>query len=506
MHSAKVLKIAHKRVFCSRVRTALCVDVRSDPCSFDDMPSPSSVANVGPSDPRVRAWNDRPVRRGDHVVYWAQATRRAEDNVALEYAIARANELALPIVVYEALRPDYPFASDRIHTFVLECARDAAMRHAARGIPHGFFLPKTRDEARGVAARVFERAALIVSDENPSFLFPSQNAAAAKQAPCSYVTVDDTAVVPLSLIAAHESQARTIRGKLLAELPRWLVDVEELTPRHTPSRFEWPFHPFDPARGDLAAAVQMCAIDHEIKPIRDRPGGSVAACDRLRRFLAGSGRSYDTARDDAPADATSGLSPYLHFGAISARRCLLSLRDAKVRPAARVAFIEQLLVRRGLAFNHAARCPEHATYAAVPPWARASLSLHAKDPRPEACSLEDLERGRSGDEVWNAAQHELVTRGRMHNVMRMFWGKRLLQLIGSPEHAFAFGTRMWDRYALDGRDPNTYAGVSWCFGLHDRPFPERAIFGSVRPMGRGALKKRFDLDEYVASTRATLFG
>ena len=462
--------------------------------------------NVGAADPRVRAWNDRPVRRGDFVVYWAQATRRGDDNVALEHAVARANELDLPVVVYEALRPDYPFASDRIHSFVLECARDTAAILATRGIAHGFFLPRTRDEARGVAQRLFERAALIVSDDHPSFVFPAQNAAAARRAPCAYVTVDDTAVVPLSLVPAHEPQARTIRGKLLTALPRWLAPVDEIAPRRTVARFEWPFEPLDLARADLAAAVRACAIDHGVGRVADRPGGSRAAQARLRAFFAGTGRAYDTARDDAPADATSGLSPYLHFGAISARACLLALRDAKVKPLAREAFIEQLLVRRGLAFNHAARCPEHATYAAVPTWAQRSLDAHRGDPRPELRTMDELAAAKSGDEVWDAAQGELVRRGRMHNVLRMFWGKRLIQLSKSPEQAFEFATRMWDRYALDGRDPNTYAGVGWCFGLHDRPFPERTIYGIVRSMGRGALSKRFDLDDYVASTRATLFG
>jgi deoxyribodipyrimidine photo-lyase len=460
-------------------------------------------ANVRPNDPRVRVWNARPIVNGDYVVYWSQSTRRADDNVALEHAIARANDLDLPVVVYESLRSDYPHASSRFHAFVLDCARDASRAYRERGIAHGFFLPRTRDEARGVAAQVFSRAALVVSDEHPSFVFPAQNAAAASHAPCAYVTVEDTCVVPLALVPGHEVAARTIRGKLHARLDEWLAPVKYVEPRRAGVEIEWPFDPVDLAGEDLGARIAECAIDHGVARVDDRPGGAIAAAARLRDFLARAAKRYDTERDASPIEgATSGLSPYLHFGAISARACLLAVRDAALPTAARDAFVDQLLVRRGLAFNHAARRADHARYSSVPEWARSTLAAHARDPRPEARACDELEAARSGDSVWNAAQRELVVRGRIHNVLRMFWGKRLLSLVASAEDceaAFDFGVRMFDRYALDGRDPNTYAGVGWCFGLHDQPFPERPIFGKVRPMGLGALARRFDVDAYVQS-------
>lgn len=455
-------------------------------------------ANIRSNDPRLRVWNDKPIVNGDYVVYFCQAARRAGDNVALEYAIARANELSLPVVVYESLRPDYPWANDRLHTFVLECARDNAVALSARGIAHGFFLPRTREEARGVLAQVTSRAALVVSDDHPSFIYPHQNWRAASQAPCTYLTVDDTVVAPLSLIPAHEPQARTIRPKLLALLEEWLAPVIEVAPR-VPSIVEWPFDPVDLRRADLARLVASCDIDHDVPPVEDRPGGQRAARARLDAFLRGNGREYDTVRDEPHEGATSGLSPYLHFGAISARACLLAARDADLPKAAHDAFVEQLLVRRGLAFNHAAREPRHATWDAVPEWARATLAAHARDERPDAKPPAKLERAKSGDPVWDAAMRELILRGRMHNAVRMFWGKRLIQLCKRPRDAFELAVRAFDRYALDGRDPNTYAGIGWCFGLHDRPFPERDIYGTVRPMGTGALKKRFDVKAWAAS-------
>jgi deoxyribodipyrimidine photo-lyase len=459
---------------------------------------PTAKANIRANDARIRAWNGKPVGRAEYVVYWSQATRRADDNVALEYAVKRANELGLPVVVYESLRTDYPYASDRVHSFVLACARDSQAKLRARGIDHGFFLPRNAEEARGVAGKVFSRAALVVSDDNPSFIFPKQNWAAAKRAPCSYLTVDDSAIVPLALIPAHESQARTIRPKLLAMLDQWLAPVKTYAPK-VKSAIEWPFDPIDFAREDIDTLVARCDIDHDVAPVADRPGGSRAAHARLSSFLRGHGKDYDQSRDTPDEGATSGLSPYLHFGAISARACILAARDAGLSKDALDAFIEQLVVRRGLAFNHAARVPNHATWEAVPAWAKQTLAEHAKDDRPDASPPAKLEKAKSEDDIWNAAQRELMIRGRMHNAVRMFWGKRLIQLCKRPRDAFELAVRCFDRYALDGRDPNTYAGIGWCFGLHDRPFPERAIYGTVRPMGTGALKKRFDVKAWAAS-------
>lgn len=458
---------------------------------------PRRRANVRANDPRLRVWNDKPMRSGDYVVYWCQASRRAIDNVALEYALKRANELSLPLVVYEALRPDYPWASDRFHKFILECARDSARILASRGIAHAFFLPRTADEARGVAAQVFARAALVVSDDHPSFIFPRQNTAGARHAPCTYLTVDDAAIAPLALIPAHEPQARTIRPKLMALLDEWLAPVAQHEPSIKAPSIDWPFDPIDLEHADLDALVAECAIDHDVRALEDRHGGSREAWARLSTFLARGARHYDEGREDPSEDATSSLSAYLHFGAISARACALAARDAGLPKPSLEAYLEQLVVRRGLAFNHAAREPRHATWEAVPEWARATLLAHAKDERPEARPPAMLERAKSDDPVWNAAQRELVLYGRIHNVLRMFWGKRLITLVKRPRDAFELAVRLMDRYALDGRDPNTYAGVGWCFGLHDRPFPERPIYGTVRPMGIGALKKRFDPYEWA---------
>lgn len=453
-------------------------------------------ANVRQNDPRLRAWNDKPIRAGEYVVYWCQASRRPDDNVALEYAIKRANELSLPVVVFESVSPDAPWACDRFHTFVLECARDTAERLAARGIQHGFFLPRTADEAEGVAAQVFARAALVVSDDQPSFVFPWQNAAAARDAPCTYVTVDDAAIAPLALIPAHEPNARAIRPKLLTLLEEWLAPVVPIAPKVAARTIEWPFAPVDLLRADLAKLVARCEIDHGVPPVDDSPGGFRAARERLASFLADGAARYHEGRDD------DGLAPYLHFGAISARACVLAAARAGLPQEAWEAVVDKLVVRRGLAFNHAAREPRHATFDGVPEWARETLAAHAKDPRPNARPPSILEKARSVDPVWNAAMRELVTRGRVHEVVRRYWLERTIALVKRPRDAFDFLVRAIDRYALDGRDPVTYAAIGRAFGLHERPFPERKIYGALRPTSLAALRKRFDVDAYEAYVEA----
>ncbi len=459
------------------------------------------------SDPRVRV-----LRGGEHaakspefVLYWCQIFRRGTDNAALEYALARANELDLPLVVYEAIRPDYPFASERFHTFVLEGAKETAARLEARGIRHVFFLPRTPDEARGVVAKLAARAALVVTDDSPT-LIAAHSEAAARRIACPLVAIDDCAVVPLALFPKAEYMARTLRPKMHRALPDWLLPLAEGAPkRRAPARLDLPFEPVDLGRADVAKLVAACAIDHEVGAVAEFPGGSAAAEARLEAFLRRGLAAYLEDHNDPSRDATSHLSPYLHFGMISARRVALSARtDGEARGASDglEAFLEQLLVRRGLAYNLARNVPAHATFGILPAWARATLEEHARDPRPSLVSREDLEAARSPDELWNAAQLELRARGVIHNYLRMLWGKLVLTWTARPEDAHATLVYLNDRWALDGRDPDGYANISWCFGLHDRPWPSRPVFGTVRSMTSRSARQKLDVEGYLDRARS----
>jgi deoxyribodipyrimidine photo-lyase len=448
-------------------------------------------------DPRVRRLDDRPTAPGDYVLYWIQAFRRGEDNAALAYALERANELGVPCVVYEALRPDEPDASDRGHAFVLQGASETAAALRARGIAYLFFLPRTADEAAGVLATLATRARLVVSDDFPSSVVPRASAAAAARLPCPLVVVDDCAVVPLALLAKPEAGARTIRPKILRLLDTWLRPIHEPTPRHPP-----PGHldvPFDPVRLpaiDVGELVATCAIDHGIPTVEELPGGSAAAQERLERFARGPLSSYDVDRNDPSRDAASGLSPYLSFGMLSARRAALVAREWG-SGAGLDAFLEQLVVRRGLAFNFARSREDHVAYAALPGWARTTLYEHAADRRHADLSIADLEAARSPDPLWNATMNELRTRGVIHGYARMLWGKLPLLWMRRPEDAHRAVVTLNDRWALDGRDPCGYAGVSWCFGLHDRPWPERSAFGKVRAMTSDSARRKLDFEGYI---------
>ena len=453
-------------------------------------------------DPRVRCLNDRPTNpRGEFVLYWMQVFRRAEDNAALAYAIERANELGVPCLVYEALRPDYPHASDRIHTFVLEGARDVAAGLEQRGVTHAFFLPRTPAEARGVVAKLAARSCAVVSDDFPSFVVPAHHAAAAKRAPCSYLVVDDCAVVPMALLAKPETAARTIRPKVLRALPDWLRPLAEPVPRvHRPARLELPFDPVKLARVDVGELVAGCAIDHAVPAVEETRGGTKEAEKRLRAFVKGRLATYAGDRNDPTRDATSGLSPYLHFGMISpqarrARGTRLGERGIgrgvpRTAPRATCARL-QLRPHR----------PDHAHWSALPAWARATLQAHAGDARYVDLSLEDLEAARTPDALWNATMRELRARGTIQPYARMLWGKLPLTWMRRPEDAHAAVVHLNDRWALDGRDPDGYANVSWCFGLHDRPWPERAIFGTVRAMTSTSARKKLDFEDYIARWR-----
>jgi deoxyribodipyrimidine photo-lyase len=448
-------------------------------------------------DPRLRRLNDRPVApRGDYVLYWMQAFRRAEDNAALDFAVATANELGVPCLVYDALRPDDPHSSDRLHTFALEGARDVATGLARRGIAHAFFLPRTGDAAEGALATLAARARMVVSDDFPSHVVPDRNAAAAARGPCAYVVVDDCAVVPMSLLSRPEHAARTLRPKIAAALDTWLRPLERVEPRLAPRRLDLPFDSEDLARADLQQLVASCTIDHEVWPVGDAPGGTTAAEARLEAFTRDALASYDVDRNDPSRRSTSELSAYLRFGMISARRVALAAREWG-RGAALDAFLEQLLVRRGLAFHFARARDDHASWTALPDWARATLEQHRDSGRVADLSRDGLERALSPDPLWNAAMRELRARGTITPYARMLWGKLPLGWMRSPEEAHAALVALNDRWALDGRDPSGYANVSWCFGLHDRPWPSRPVFGTVRCMTSASARRKLDFEGYI---------
>lgn len=445
---------------------------------------------------------------GAYVLYWMQMYQRGVENAALDEAVRRANALDLPLLVYQGLNPDYPEANDRIHTFILQSARDVARTLGERGIPYRFHL---RREATGapppVAARLADGAACVVVDDFPAFILPRVTQALLYRTAGTGVpidAVDANGLVPLSVISDRQYAAYTIRPRLHARIPEFLVPQlsPELKNRFTPDLpvEEDEFVDLTDVGDDrIAALVAVCDIDHAIPPSPCYVGGRRPALRRLEGFLGEGLDAYADDRRDPGRDATSGLSPYLHFGCLSTGEIVREVLRAEAEDESVDDFLEELVVRRELAYNFCRYTPvsEHVTLDPLPEWARETLAEHAGDTRDPLYAKDRLEHAQTHDELWNAAQRELLATGTFHGYLRMLWGKNVIRWTESYERAQRFMIEMHHRYALDGRNPNTYANILWCFGLHDRAFKEGPVLGKLRPLKSSSTRRKFDVDSYL---------
>ena len=439
---------------------------------------------------RVTALNDTPAREaGEFVLLWLQGQRRIRNNLAFAHAQRRANELSRPLVVYEGLRSDYPHASERLHNFVLGGVADNARDCAAQGVAYGFFL-MTPGAPRGVLHQLAARASVVVTDYLPTFIHPAQTRALARRATCRVEVVDAAGVAPLSISTKAEIGARTLRPKVMRRLSELLQPIPEVAAGvRAPRKLDWGFDPF---RGSPREGVAAAGVSRAVPAL---PGGGRAA--GLRKLEGFELRGYDEARNEPGREAQSGLSPYLHFGHLGAAEIALAAQAKDAPEADRAAFIEQLVVRRELALNFCTRVRQHDSLEALPPWARLTLERHEKDERPALPTDAELESARSPDRLWNAMQNQLRSEGRIHGWLRMLWGKTLILWSKDAAQALRRMAFLNDKYALDGRDAVSATSFLWCLGLHDRPFPERPVFGVVRSMSLTAAPKKRDLDGYV---------
>ncbi len=442
-----------------------------------------------------------PRERGEFVLYWLQTAMRAAGNHALTFAIEEANSLRLPLVVYQGLRPDYPWASDRFHTFILESVHDLACDFRERGIQYVFYLDPGREgrpaDTPSPLITLARRAVLVVTDFFPTFIVPRQLRSLREKVETPVIAVDSCTLIPLRYHDREHSSARSIRPRLLEALPHYLHSYPDVEPeiRRT---IDPGFDPVTPYPATIPALVASCPVDHGVKPSPTIRGGRRAALGRLAAFtVRGLGR-YVEDRNDPNLDATSRLSPWLHFGNIGIHEVLLAAREAG--PAlAYEKFQDEALTWRELAHNFVYLNRRHRTWDAVPGWAKSELADHSADTRPALYSDEDLDMARTGDELWNACQHSLLRDGELHNYLRMLWGKAVLMWKQDPADALRVLEHLNNKYALDGRDPNSYGGILWCFGKFDRPFYRRPIYGTVRYMSLKAAEKKFDVRQYIRS-------
>jgi len=440
---------------------------------------------------RVRALNHRPAAGGRYILYWMQASQRAAQNHALEYAVDLANQRSLPVVTLFCLMDDYPEATLRHYAFMLEGLRETVSTLRQRGVGTAVLRGSPVD----LVPRLSRQAALVVTDRGYLRHQRRWRAETAERIDCPMVEVESDAVVPVEAASPKaEYAAATLRPKLGRLLPRYLVPVDERGPKMPALELEEAGVRLDTAE-DVDALLGGLAVDRTVPRVTAFRGGAMDASRLLKTFLETKLEGYATHRSAPSQDWSSHLSPYLHFGQVSPLAVALAANEHR-GPGAD-AFLDELIVRRELSLNFVSYNTRYDSLDALPQWTRRTLEDHAVDPRPYTDDPETLENGRTHDPYWNAPQREMRETGAMHNYMRMYWGKKLLEWSRTPAEAFETALRLNNRWQLDGRDPNSYAGVAWCFGMHDRPWGERPVFGKVRYMNAAGLERKFDMKPYV---------
>ncbi len=439
---------------------------------------------------RVRMIKDGTPGQGP-VVYWMSRDQRVRDNWALLWAQQRAREAGRPLAVAFCLAPLFLGATLRQYAFMLKGLREAAQDLER----HNMAFALLEGEPPVVLPQWLRAvdACELVTDFDPLRPKRRWKDAVVRDAGVSVYEVDAHNVVPCWVASPkQEYGAYTIRPKIHRLLPEFLEPFPDLE-RHP---FRWEDGPAGPISWESFAATLR--IDRSVGEVGWIVPGEMGALNALRRFVAECLQSYAADRNDPSLRGQSGLSPYLHFGQLSTQRVALEVEGATGGRQSKDAFLEELIVRRELSDNFCWYNESYDTFDAFPPWARDTLNAHRCDARTYVYSIDEFERGVTHDRLWNAAQQEMVKTGKMHGYMRMYWAKKILEWTASPEEAIASAVYLNDRYELDGRDPNGYAGIAWSLGgVHDRPWGERPIFGKIRYMSYNGAKSKFDVEAYA---------
>jgi deoxyribodipyrimidine photo-lyase len=437
---------------------------------------------------RIKPLNQKDIKKRAYVLYWMQASQRTEYNHALEYSIIKANELKQPLLVFFGITDHFPEANERHYTFMLEGLREVKQSLQKRGVQ---MIVLHQSPELG-AVQLAKRASLVVVDRGYLKIQKQWRRDAADRMDCPLIQVETDVIVPVEETSPKEEYAAaTIRPKIHKKLNYFLVPLKQLD--LIVDSLSLRFDSFD--IGDVDKAVSKLHVDRGVKKVGSFKGGAKEALKHLEVFLEGKLDRFPELRNDPTFDYLSHMSPYLHFGQISP--LYIALQVKKTKSPGIEAFLEELIVRRELSMNFVFYNENYDSFEALPEWAKKTLRAHQKDKKPYLYTGEELEKAATHDPYWNAAQKEMMVKGKMHGYMRMYWGKKILEWSNTPEEAFRTALTLNNKYELDGRDPNGFAGVAWCFGKHDRPWGERPIFGNVRYMNDKGLKRKFDADKYL---------
>ena len=471
---------------------------------------------------RISACNEAPVRpERDYILYWMIAARRPQFNFGLQRAIELAVLHGKGLVVFEPLRCDYRWASDRIHQFIIDGMQSNARAFAEKTVLYFPYVEPNRGAGKGLLQALAKRAVCIVTDEFPCFFLPHMVEMAGANLDVCLEQVDSIGLYPLHAADREFTVAHSFRRHLQKELPPHLGQMPLPDPMSgvalpnvalTPEVLEQ----WDSV--DIAEGLASLPIDHDVAP-GAFTGGHEAGRENARRFVNEKLSAYDVDRNHPDEDVASGLSPWLHFGHVSTHELFSLVAEHEDWTPAKLAekpngkrngwwgvsepaeaFLDELITWRELGYQWCHRHPEdYDCFDSLPDFARTTLTRHAADKRPYVYTLQQFEDAETDDEVWNAAQRQLVIEGRIHNYLRMLWGKKILHWTESPQQALEFMIHLNNKYALDGRDPNSYSGIMWCLGRFDRAWgPERAVFGKVRYMTSASTRRKCHMEDYLS--------
>lgn len=447
--------------------------------------------------PRILVRRDGAPRNGAKcVVYWMQRAQRILENPALDVAIEAANILGLPVVVFFSVIPNYPNSNLRHYRFMARGLRDVAEDAAERGV--GFVLRRYPDNSLEAFLEEVE-AALLIGDENPCREPERWRGVLARRLTIPFWTVDADVVVPSRVFGRSFFLLHHFRPHLERELPRYLLPASRVSPLYAwrPRKALPSFSVSE----DITAGFRK--LDRSVKPVDTFTGGTHAALRHLKEFIAHGLGHYEKQRNHPETRGTSRLSPYLHFGQIGPLTAALAVNRAGLPSETKKKFLDQLIGWRELSVLFVRHNPEYDNWECAEPWARKTLLEHAGDPRSPRYDFAQMERAETRDELWNAAQREMVETGWMHNYLRMYWAKKILEWAPDPARAYEWAVTLNDRYELDGRDPNGYAGIAWAIvGKHDRPWFDRAVYGLVRPMSGTSIAKKFSARAYIEQNQS----
>ncbi|MBO9700331.1 MAG: deoxyribodipyrimidine photo-lyase [Sporocytophaga sp.] len=442
---------------------------------------------------RVKLLNDKPIsEKGKYVLYWMQQSQRVDYNHALEYAALKANELELPLLVVFGLMDDYPEANLRHYRFMLEGLRDTANLLSKRNI--NFILKKGTPPE--IAKEFADDAAIVFCDMGYLRHQRLWRKQLSETVSCRVVQVESDTVVPVEIASTKaEYAARTIRRKIWLHADIFIVPLEEVKLKHSSLNLNFKntlsLNSIDALMASLKLDASVGKVDQFFK------GGPTEAKKRLAHFIAKKLALYVENRNQPYTDDISHMSMYLHFGQISPVEILLAIKKHKSGKENADSYIEELLVRRELSINFVYYTSDYDRYSFLPDWAKNTLEKHKADERPHRYTLKQLEASKTHDPYWNASMDEMKITGFMHNYMRMYWGKKILEWSDTPEKAYKNLIYLNNKYFLDGRDPASYANIGWIFGLHDRPWGERPIYGTVRTMVASGLERKTNPKAYI---------